>query len=123
MKIMKKIGALVCDAAISVSMVSAIPVSAKVYCGWENKNRKWLLQNVYGGGNNYGSIFASYTRGAGVRSHTKANDTGLRYHYSRVVSGGRWSEGDACNSYWMSTSGIIDLKNNMARFEGYYIYW
>lgn len=33
MKIMKKIGALVCAAAISVSMVSAIPVSAKVYCG------------------------------------------------------------------------------------------
>ena len=133
MKIMKKIGALVCAAAISVSMVSAIPVSAKVYCGGENLDRKWLLQDGYGatvryvkdvrsGGNNYGSIFASYTRGAGVRSHTKANDTGLRYHYSRVVSGGRWSEGDACNSYWMSTSGIIDLKNNMARFEGYYIY-
>lgn len=135
MKFTKKIAAWGAAAIMISSMV--IAAGAVEYCGGQNKTKAWLTKDgnacyrpvgdifSYGGGpvssgTNLGTIKASYTPGAGVKCTSYSNHR-CDYHYARVVSGGKSKEGGRASQYWFSETGCVDLKNDVARFEGYYV--
>lgn len=146
MKIMKKIGALVCAAAISVSMVSAMPVGAYDYesLGGARVAKadmpKWntmLVKYVY-----TSSAMGRYTSGelsiipcnnkqsAQAQSVTsdwycrdnKGNYYNMYGHQARVISGGKTKQTSYIDIKSWAITGSVKIKNDTVKVEAYYRY-
>ncbi len=122
MKLGKRIAALGATVVMIMS-VSAVGVSAA--CGGATMTKTWLTNNgnafyrrvKYIG--DYGDIRATYLPSSGVKC-TSYGGTKCNTQYARVGSGGKYKEGRKTNRYIPSETGFVSLKNNKARFEGWY---
>ena len=118
---------------MSMAGVSAIDASAVEVCGGLNRSEYWLthlpdgtyqtasyrwVADINRNGRYRGSIYASYTKGAGVKCTSEKGT--CNKHYARVVSGGKAKQSKKVSGYSVET-GCITLRNKSARFEGYYI--
>jgi hypothetical protein len=128
MKLRKKIAAICAAMVMSVSMIgmSAVPTSATTYCNGTTlqkskipDNRKSFVKNVYGGGKCCGSIY-SLRLSNRVYGISQDADRSCKYHYSRISTGGKVKEGNRVNSSATSMTDPLTIKNNSARFEGWY---
>ena len=108
--------------------MAGVTANAATYTNGATKTKAWLttggnacyrtVKDIYGGGSKRGTIKASYTAGAGVKCTSYASN--CKTHQARVSSGGRVKEGKTRNAIYFSETGCVALKNNQARFEGWY---
>ncbi|EXM38607.1 hypothetical protein RASY3_15530 [Ruminococcus albus SY3] len=147
MKIMKKIGALVCAAAISVSMVSAMPVNARSLSGWGSisvnkisEPGKYKVCSVNASVNNTsihcGDLFAFTTSFLGKRVTAENKPVEKSYGYSprykmdtcavSVWINGKTYHGDdkpVDNLHWDPCQvGPKTMKGKTIKVYGYYEY-
>ena len=148
MRIIKKIGAFVCAAAISVSMVSVMPVGAYNYeaCGHRTftknempngwgKFAKNVKTNSFHGNYTAGELWILTACGKDyAQSQSKVSSRYCRdkngytytmtHHQARVCSGGKYAETDyiSASSIYPITTGTVKVKNGVATVESYYRY-
>ena len=145
MKLIKKISTVVCAAAISATIMAAMPASAYYteFCGGATLKTSQMpkgwgrrIFNVYGGrygSCNCGEVWIITSCGTSyAQAKTAANDYycydgngdshWMSGHQARVLSGGKFSESEYM--VWKSDaySGRVKVINKKARIEGYYRY-